>query len=265
MVHGDTLTALLATVVARIRRIEVIHVEAGLRSGSWRNPFPEELCRRFIGKLARVHFAPTLEAVNHLKGCDGDVVYTHGNTSRDALVQALRRDKPQLRNNRPFGIVTLHRSELLSNLNILEETLRELAVLSDRITVRLVLDERSASIIYGSSKLLNALGHNVKIEDKLNHNEFVEALVEAEFVVTDSGGIQEEAAILGKPCLVHRKMSERQDGIGANARLSGWVEGSIIRFGSYYEELKSPQLIEQASPSAIILRELRKRAYVAGT
>lgn len=108
LVHGDTLTSVVGALLAKFFGAPSAHVEAGLRSGNWRHPFPEELDRRIVGKLAQVHYAPSGDAVKAL-GKRPHVIYTHGNTALDSLVQAIPSQSSVT--SEPFGLVLLHRFE----------------------------------------------------------------------------------------------------------------------------------------------------------
>jgi len=263
VVHGDTMTALLAALVGRAKRVDVIHVEAGLRSGTWRNPFPEEICRRAIGNLATLHFAPTLESASNLRKAPGSVIFTHGNTSRDALFDQLEKTQNLLSKKVKYGLVTLHRSELLQNEQILASSLKEIIEVSKVIQIRIVLDERTESVIKGHSLWSILEVGCVKTYKKLAHREFVEQLINAEFVITDSGGIQEECAILGIPCLIHRRFTERRDGLGISSEISQWIPGAIVDFGEKYVRYRHDSEQNGISPSQIIWRELVERGYVS--
>lgn len=260
VVHGDTMTSTLMAFIGKITKVDVIHVEAGLRSGSLRHPFPEELCRRATAYFASVHFAPNVGALMNLAKRKGTKINTRGNTAQDALL-AVSRNHGNSRDE-PFALVTLHRSEFLGNLQELRATINSLSEISTSVELTLVLDELAMANI--PADVFQEISSNPKIRmlSKLPHNDFVDHLMQASYVITDSGGIQEECAILGKPCLVHRKSTERMDGIGENVLLSNWDQNVVKWFAFNYDqfvrEVKQPEF----SPSAIVVDALKSLNYV---
>lgn len=254
VVHGDTMTTVLGTLIGRRLGVPVAHVEAGLRSGDWRHPFPEELDRKIVGRLAKIHYAPTEEAARNLEGRE-NVVVTGGNTAKDGVRDAAA---SAVFDAEEFGLVLLHRFEFISNAALVSETLTTL----DRHTplpLKLVVDAYSRDAIESTIRELGLT--NFSIIPKLEHSEFVAVLRSAKFVVTDSGGIQEEAAELGAPTLIHRKVSERSDGLGTNAMLSGWDHGVVAAFLRSYENYRVVDIQRDASPSDIIVADLIDRGF----
>lgn len=254
LVHGDTLTSVVGSLIAKSLGSKIGHVEAGLRSGSWRHPFPEELDRRIVGKLANVHYAPSEEAVKAL-GNRSDIIFTHGNTALDVMQKRIyKEDKSDL----SFGLVLLHRFEFLNNSKLLNETIETLST-SSPLSLTVVVDDHAKSVIQEAVNRTNS--DNLFLIDKLSHQEFLRLSKKAKFVVTDSGGVQEEMAFLGTPTLVHRKATERSDGLGRNVSLSNWSTASLVNFLQNYEDQKHPPLKLKFSPSDIIVNDLRKRGY----
>ncbi|PJJ71226.1 UDP-N-acetylglucosamine 2-epimerase (non-hydrolysing) [Diaminobutyricimonas aerilata] len=252
VVHGDTMTSVVGAFIARRLKLPSAHVEAGLRSGDWRNPFPEELDRRIVGRWARLHYAPSLEAVDNLKGRPG-VVYTEGNTVIDAI---LDRDQVETGDDTSFGIVLLHRFEFISNPNLVNETMSRLS--ASPVKLRVLVDA------YSSSKMTEAADRHPEIftvMPKLDHEGFIALARRAEFIVTDSGGVQEEAALLGVPTLVHRRATERAEGLGENAVLSGWDQNVVSRFLAEYARYRRPQRKLERSPSDIVVEDLLSHGF----
>jgi UDP-N-acetylglucosamine 2-epimerase (non-hydrolysing) len=254
VVHGDTLTTVVGAYIARRLKVDCAHVEAGLRSGNWRHPFPEELDRRMVGKLASIHYTPSEEATTNLKSRD-DVVFTHGNTALDAV---LDQGDYVPDNSDKFGVVLLHRFELISNQPLLEETISTLAMESP-FPLRLMVDAYSEQALkeavakFGQGKLT--------AQPKLRHQEFVGLLQSAQFVVTDSGGIQAEAALIGVPTLIHRKTTEQAEGLGRNIVLSEWKTERFADFLRHFEDLRRPADKPEHSPSDIIVEDLVARGF----
>jgi UDP-N-acetylglucosamine 2-epimerase (non-hydrolysing) len=254
VVHGDTLTTVVGAWLARKLGVASAHIEGGLRSGNWRHPFPEELDRRIVGKLASVHYPPSEEAFRHLEG-KKNVVHTFGNTVIDAVID---QGHDASESGELFGIVLLHRFEFISNQSLVNETVAALAANSD-VPLRLMVDA------YSEGALANAIeefgGGRFEPQQKLNHPEFIGLLKSAAFVVTDSGGIQAETALLGVPTLIHRKATEQHEGVGDNILLSEWKTERLADFVANYVTYKKPMRTPKVSPSDVIVKDLIDRGY----
>lgn len=255
VVHGDTMTSVVGAVLAKLLGTDCAHVEAGLRSGNWRHPFPEELDRRIVGRLADVHYAPSATAAAALAGRSG-VVPTFHNTVVDAVldqaVTAAETDEDR------YGLVLLHRFEFLTNPDLVEATLR---ALEQRAQHRLVLvaDDQAGHVL--GARLAALPADRFTVSGKVPHARFTRLLAGAAFVVTDSGGVQEEAALLGVPTLVHRVATERQDGLGANAVLSAWDVAALEAFLTSFDDHRRPPAQPSTSPSDLIVKDLIDRGF----
>jgi UDP-N-acetylglucosamine 2-epimerase (non-hydrolysing) len=226
IVQGDTTTALCGALAAFYERIPVAHVEAGLRSGVLDDPFPEELNRRLVSQLTRWHFAPTARAREALRGegIDGSCIELTGNTVIDNLFwmveQGAGRSAFNSEDDARRILVTLHRRENQGyRMGGVAEVLRRLAGRGD---VEIVLPlHRSPSV---REVLVPALGGQpgITLVEALDYPDFTATLAACDLVITDSGGVQEEAPSLGKPVLVARDTTERPEAIEAGAaRLVG--------------------------------------------
>jgi UDP-N-acetylglucosamine 2-epimerase (non-hydrolysing) len=227
IVQGDTTTALCGALAAFYERIPVAHVEAGLRSGVFDDPFPEELNRRLVSQLTRWHFAPTRRAQEALRSEGVTDVEVTGNTVIDNLFWIIEQGSGQsafTSEARPGGmrriLVTLHRRENQGyRMGGVAEVLRRLAGRGD---VEIVLPlHRSPSV---REVLIPALGGQpgITLVEALDYPDFTATLAATDLVITDSGGVQEEAPSLGKPVLVARDTTERPEAIEAGAaRLVG--------------------------------------------
>jgi UDP-N-acetylglucosamine 2-epimerase (non-hydrolysing) len=240
VVQGDTATALAGAQSAYLRNIAVAHVEAGLRTGSLDAPHPEEGNRRMIAAIASLHFAPTATAVKALisEGVNPERVHLTGNTVADALIAMRRRLvlEPDLARavnglihaagGKRLIIVTCHRRESFAAAPQIAEAL---CVIADRpdVTVALPLHPNPA-IAHHLSEILAGVP-NIHLLPPLDFAPFIALLSQAYLVLTDSGGIQEEAPMLGVPALVMRDRTERPEGIeAATARLVGTNAKRII-------------------------------------
>ena len=241
VVQGDTATALAGGMAAYYRRIPVCHVEAGLRSGDMHHPWPEEVNRRMIATFAAIHCAPTQSAVEALlaENIAPDTIHLTGNTVIDALhwVSAQNAAMPvtsgalahvtaELGDKRIIGVTCHRRENLGANLLRIADAIRRLAQREDVAIVFPV--HRNPAI---SEAMHKALGDcpNVTLMQPLDYREFVHLLELSTLMLTDSGGVQEEAPALGKPVLVMRQTTERPEGVAAGtARLVGTESDRIV-------------------------------------
>lgn len=260
LVHGDTMTTVLGATMGRSLRVPVAHIESGLRSFDLRHPFPEEANRRLASSLARIHYAPGAWAASNLSG--SDVVDTGSNTIRDSLELVPHGDPPFALPDEPFGIVSLHRFELLNNRRLLSETLKALAAAARRTPLYFV-DHPVTNAAVERFGLLGLFDETRLVRvPRLRFFDFVRAERRAAFVVTDSGGSQEECYYLDLPCLLHRVRTERREGLGENAVLSGMEIAVLCDF------LEDPSLFRRRaelpaeSPSDVIVDDLARRGFV---
>lgn len=243
LVQGDTTTTLSAALAGFYAKVPVGHVEAGLRSGDPAMPWPEETNRRLTDRLSDRHYAPTVRARDNLlaEGIDADGILVTGNTGIDALLYVKHRlsNEPELRNSAGAGIpwrldasrrmvlVTAHRRENLGRgLERICAALKRLAMRED---VEIVYPVHPNPNVAGPVHA--ALGDHPRIHlmSPVAYLPFVYLMTEAHIIITDSGGIQEEAPSVGKPVLVMRDLTERPEGVKAGtARLVGTNPDCIV-------------------------------------
>ncbi|MFE1880829.1 non-hydrolyzing UDP-N-acetylglucosamine 2-epimerase [Streptomyces diastatochromogenes] len=231
VVQGDTTTALAGALAAFYEKIPVAHVEAGLRTGVIDNPFPEELNRSLIGRIARWHFAPTPRAARQLtdEGVPAEQVFTTGNTVIDNLLWVLAEGTgtSAFRTGARRVLVTLHRRE--NQGERMRGMGRALTRLAGRGDVEIVLPLHKSPAVRDA--LLPELdGHaGISLVEPLDYLDFAATLAACDLVLTDSGGIQEEAPSLSKPTLVLRTTTERPEAVEAGAaRLIGTDPDAIV-------------------------------------
>lgn len=242
LVHGDTTTTFATALACFYRRIPVGHVEAGLRTGNLQAPWPEEMNRLFTGRLAALHFAPTPAARDNLlrEGIAGDSIWVTGNTVIDALIGVVKRlqNDPtlveQLSSSMPWladadrrvVLVTGHRRENFGDG--MEGVCRALAKLAADPDVHIVYPVHpNPNVLDPVTRLLGGIP-NVHLIPPMDYLPFVYLMSRAYFVVTDSGGIQEEAPSLGKPVLVMRDTTERPEAVSAGTVLMVGVDEERI-------------------------------------
>ncbi|NEV63684.1 non-hydrolyzing UDP-N-acetylglucosamine 2-epimerase [Thiorhodococcus minor] len=246
LVHGDTTTTFAASLAAFYERIPVGHVEAGLRTGNIYAPWPEEMNRRLTGSIAEWHFAPTEGARENLmhEGVRSEQITVTGNTVIDALLNVvgrlredarlrdeIERDFDFLDPSRRMILVTGHRRENFGEG--FERICRALAELAQRKDVQIVYPVHLNPNV--QDPVLRLLGgkDNVHLIGPLDYLPFVALIDRATFLITDSGGVQEEAPSLGKPVLVMRETTERPEAVEAGTvRLVGTDDAKIVREAS---------------------------------
>jgi UDP-N-acetylglucosamine 2-epimerase (non-hydrolysing) len=257
VVHGDTLSTFIGAFLARRLRFPLAHVEAGLRSYDFFNPFPEELVRVFVSKFSAYNFAPTPIAIDNLSVAKGKNILTFGNTAVDAM--SIYPPSDDLVNEASdYCVVLLHRTEFLSNSKVLKASVADISEVSSSLKVKLVVDSITRRYFLPFFKH----NQNIQLIQKMGYREFQKLLHGASFIITDSGGLQEECAEIGKPCLVHRKATERGDGLGTNAVLSDWVAGEMLSFSKNFIAYSTPKTIRESSPTKIILQELESEGFI---
>lgn len=243
IVQGDTTTAFGAALAAFYRKTKVAHVEAGLRSGNIYSPWPEEMNRKLVGSIATYHFPPTEVAKRNLlaEGVPEKAISVTGNTVIDALQwmdDRLTRDdslRAKLEANFPFlnaerrlVLVTGHRRENFDGG--LEQVCRALAELSGRGDVDVVYPVHLNPRVQETAQKVLGKSANVHLIEPLEYAPFVALMRRAYLIVTDSGGIQEEAPSLGKPVLVTRDTTERPEAIDAGtAKLVGTDTDGLLK------------------------------------
>jgi UDP-N-acetylglucosamine 2-epimerase (non-hydrolysing) len=261
LVHGDTMTTVLGSMIGRSLRTPVAHIEGGLRSFDLRHPFPEELNRKLATALSRIHYAPGAWAAANLRG--GEVVDTGSNTIRDSLELVPDGEPPVAVPRGPFGIVSLHRFELLNNRRLLTETVEVLADAARRSPLLFV--DHPVTVAALERFALGPLfdGESFVRIPRLPFFDFVRAQRRCAFVITDSGGSQEECYYLDLPCLVHRVKTERREGLGENAVLSGMSSDVLREFLGNPARYRRTTSLPGASPSEVIVDDLERRGFAS--
>lgn len=223
LVQGDTMTTFAAAFAAYLEKIPSGHVEAGLRTGNRYQPFPEEMNRVLTTRLATIHFAPTAQARDNLlsEAVPERDVHLTGNTVIDALLQAVRPDyrfrEPELANldpDRRLVLITTHRRESFGM------PLRETCAAIRDLAVRFP-DLQFVLPVHPNPQVKSTLHEllydipGMHLIEPVDYQEFVHLMERAYLILTDSGGVQEEAPSLGKPVLVLREVTERPEGVAA--------------------------------------------------
>ncbi|MEV8319586.1 UDP-N-acetylglucosamine 2-epimerase (non-hydrolyzing) [Streptomyces sp. NPDC059900] len=256
LVHGDTATTLAGALAGFHLRIPVVHVEAGLRSGHLRSPFPEEGNRRLVAQISQLHLAPTPgNRANLLReGIDPKSVVVTGNTVIDALHwavgQAQDYDEPALRDigldHRRIILASAHRREAWPHLPRIAEAFRTIA---DEPDVRIVIPlHRNPAV--RDAMLPHISDHpNITVVDPLPYLPFCKLMSRADLILSDSSGSQEEGPALGKPTLVIGNVTERGEAVaGGSAKLVGTGTDGIVE--STVELLRDPDAYARMATAA---------------
>lgn len=237
LAQGDTTTAMTAALASFYKKVPIGHIEAGLRTNNLLNPFPEEMNRRIISILSTYNFAPTQKAKEALlkEGINKKTIFLTGNTIVDALHMILNYKKDSnlkflsLLDSKKLLLVTAHRRESFGKpLENICYALKKIAEKNSDVEIvyPVHLNPNVRVTVYG---ILNNVDR-VHLCPPLDYSEFICLLSRSYLVLTDSGGIQEEAPVLGKPVLVLRNETERPEGIEANvAKLVGTDPDTIIK------------------------------------
>ena len=236
LVQGDTTSCFIGALSGHYQKVLVGHVEAGLRTGNLASPFPEEANRQMVSRLADLHFAPTRQAADALyaENIARERVTVTGNTVIDALLQAVARNQvdginvpaalwPERESSRRYVLVTLHRREVLG------QTIREmLGAITELATRRpetdvVLIGHPNPGVQNAIMEVCAVAKPNFKVIPPQPYRSFIDLMARAHLILSDSGGIQEEAPSLNRPVLVLRDRTERNEGVEA---------GCLVRVGT---------------------------------
>lgn len=245
LVHGDTTTTLSASLAAYYQQIPVGHVEAGLRTGNIYSPWPEEINRKVTGTIARLHFAPTEKSAQNLRAesvAPGSIFIT-GNTVIDALLEVVKRLECDAAQSAAFDaefgidptkrmiLVTGHRRESFGGG--FQRICDAIAALAQREDVQIIYPVHLNPNVKGPVETSLGALDRVKLIAPQDYLPFVHLMRRADIILTDSGGVQEEAPSLGKPVLVMRDTTERPEAVSAGTvKLVGTDTALILREAS---------------------------------
>lgn len=258
LVHGDTTTSSMTALASFQNQIPIAHVEAGLRTYNKKAPFPEEMNRQITGRIADYHFAPTQQAANNLvlnEKIDASKVYITGNTVIDALFLGIKRINEQrseileldriINKGKKIILVTGHRRENFGSK--MESFCQALIDIAKRKDVQLIYPVHLNPNVQDTVYSLLTDCKNILLIEPLDYEVFLWLMNKSYLIITDSGGIQEEAPSLNKPVLVTRDVTERQEAVDAGCvKLVGTDQMKIVQEAEkllnsvkYYNEMIS--------------------------
>lgn len=254
LVHGDTSTTFVTALACFYLQIPIGHVEAGLRTHNIYSPFPEEFNRQAVGIIAAYHFAPTNLAKQNLidEGKPGSHIYVTGNTAIDALKTTVRSDytHPMLdwTNGSRLIMLTAHRRENLGEpLRHMFRAIRR--IVDETPDLKVIYPIHMNPVVRMTAREILGEHDRIRLIEPLDVLDFHNFLARSYLILTDSGGIQEEAPSLGKPVLVMRDTTERPEGVAAGTlKLVGTNEDKI--YDAFYNLLNDPQSYESMSKAS---------------
>lgn len=256
--HGDTTSAVWGALLGKLTRNKVMHLESGLRSFNILSPFPEELNRLITFYLTDIYACPNQWAVDNLKKFKGIKLNTENNTQIDSLRIALDNiNKISFKTpDYNYAVISIHRYENIFSEKRLNEIVEIINNVADTIKCIFVLHPATEKQLdkYG---LTNKISPNVKFSPRLDFFEFVKLFSKSEFVITDGGSNQEELSYIGKPTLILRNYTERNEGLNRNAVLSKFDHNVIDNFIHNYQAYSYESSGFNGSPSLKIFEWLK--------
>ncbi|MCF8474796.1 MAG: UDP-N-acetylglucosamine 2-epimerase (non-hydrolyzing) [Emcibacter sp.] len=260
IIQGDTATALASAIIAHKKNIPLVHIEAGLRTYDISSPFPEEIYRQNITKLAKWHFCPTEKSRQNLlrENIPAENIFMTGNTSVDMVIKMAQKLKEyphplSEQKNRPYFLITLHRRE--SQGAPLQEIIHSLIEFSkSKAEFDFIIPLHPNPATSDMIRHLCSDQKNIKLISPLPYPDFVQLMAKSYAIITDSGGIQEEAPSLNIPVIVVRNNTERYEGVENGClRLAGTEKKTIL-----YE-------LNLLFMTKIIIKECNRHAIHSGT
>jgi len=257
LVHGDTPSTLIGALLAKRAGFKIAHLESGLRSKSFLQPFPEELIRVIVMKLSDVLFAPGKKAVSNLVSLKvkGRIEQTTTNTG----IESLEKNIQEVERASGPVVATLHRVENLHNKKRLEGFLKLLERIAQKgQKVLFVVHQPTQEVLNKKGTLKKIKETGIEIAPLMQYKEFIKKLAASPFVVTDGGSIQEETAHMGIPCLLWRGKTERENGLDKNVVISEYDEKICETFLNNLENYRNNDQRRSLNPSSHVVDVLEE-------
>ena len=259
LVHGDTFSALLGALMGKAAGKKVGHVESGLRSFNIFHPFPEEITRILVFYLSDYYFCPGDWALQNLDKFKGVKINTRFNTLVDSLELANKKINNAVVEipAAPYAVVSLHRFENIFNKKVFRQMIDYLLETSNTMQLLFILHPPTQEKLE-SYKFIDLLeeAEKIQLRPRYDYFKFIKLIQKSEFLITDGGSNQEEAYYLGKPTILFRRATERQEGVGANVVISNYDINIIRDFVTRYQEYARPPVQPEKSPTEIIIANL---------
>lgn len=260
LVHGDTVSTLIGAIMGKLAGLKVGHVESGLRSFNYFHPFPEEITRILTFNLTDYYFCPGDWAVNNLKRFRGNKVNTELNTLYDSLNCAL----PSIEKTNveipdyEYGIVTLHRYENFNSMKVVNKIVKFVLKAADKHKLLFILHLPTKIQLEKFGKLKDLENHpNIEFRDRYDYFRFIKLIISSKFIISDGGSNQEECYYLGKPIILLRNATERNEGLGKNAVLSKFDENIFEDFINNTDNYKHLPVKLENTPTDIIVENIK--------
>jgi UDP-N-acetylglucosamine 2-epimerase (non-hydrolysing) len=259
LVHGDTMSTLLGALAGKLKGFKVAHIEAGLRSHNLFHPFPEEITRLAVSRLADLAYCPGEWAYRNLDGTAAKRIDTLRNTLADALEHARQScsGPPPAFGGRTFGIASIHRFESISSKTRLTAIVGMIEEAALTCPIVFVLHPSTRKKMNRFDLMSRLEGNaNIAVTERMGYVDFVKLMQMARFVITDGGGNQEELSYLGIPTLLMRRATERQEGLGTTAVLGNFDRNILRRFLDELPDHKHKHDEASVSASNIVVEHL---------
>jgi len=257
LVHGDTFSTLLGALMGKIGNQKICYIEAGLRSFNLFSPFPEELIRRLVSRISDIHFCPGDFATQNSQKYQGVKINTKQNTLLDSLNLALTNKNIKVKYGIPqtnYCIFSIHRFENIFSKKQLSQIVKYIYNYQKVIKVLFILHKPTEERLKECGLYNKLLRYkNVELRPRYDYFSFIKLLNKSEFLVTDGGSNQEECYYLGKPCLLLRKTTEREEGTGKNVILSDFDKKTIEGFVENNKKYIFKIISNSPRPSKIIV------------
>ncbi|MGJ3237553.1 MAG: UDP-N-acetylglucosamine 2-epimerase [Anaerolineae bacterium] len=254
LVHGDTPSAVWGTFLGKLTRNRVFHLESGLRSFNIFQPFPEELIRVFLPYIVDIYACPGEWALANINKQKGEKINTIQNTAVDGLRYILETFPDSGDRKKPFVLASFHRVENMYNDERLRQIVDTIEQTANNYHIIFPMHPLTKSRLIKNGYMDRLISNaNVELCDRLPYAQFIPLLDQAEFLLTDSGSMQEEIVWLGLPMLVFRDATERKEGIGENVILSHYDPQIIDSFLDNPQTYRRDRHFPNISPSSIVV------------
>ncbi len=267
IIHGDTVSALLGAIIGKLLRIKIAHIESGLRSFDFIEPFPEEICRYIVSKLVDIHFCPNKWSMENIKDDRCLKINTKQNTLIEAHSWAIK-SKGNMnnikKNQGKYYVLVLHRQEHVIFGRDKAKRLFNCVLENSNKNLKCVFIKHQLAADFLNSVGVNSGGgikNKIILVPRLPYAQFNKLIDNAEYIATDGGSNQEEAYYMGKPCLILRNVTERMEGLGINAVLAKSDTEIIKNFLANYHKYERNRITTKYYPSKIITENLLKYDY----
>ncbi|MGE5327859.1 MAG: UDP-N-acetyl glucosamine 2-epimerase [Thiobacillus sp.] len=261
LTHGDTFTTWWGALLGRLNRCNVMHVESGLRSFNIFKPFPEEINRLITFRLSNIYACPGKWAIDNLNKYKGKKINTIQNTQIDVLrfgLEKCEKTDIEIPKNK-YVVASIHRYENIFKEERFAEIIDRIEGIADKFKIYWVQHPATKEQLNKLPKIANRLktNKNIILLPRLEYLQFIKLVKHSEFVITDGGGNQEELFHLGKPTLLFRNETERQEGLGVTAVISKLEPAVINDFVKNYKKYSIKPFSKKAEPTKVISDYLR--------